>query len=221
VSESSESKTYKRGQIRLDNEAKILASAEQEFADRGYGGASMDRIAKRAGIARTNVHYYFNNKLDLYVAVLTGIVDLWNSAFSQIGPDDDPADALSAYIRAKVLYSKTHPLASRVFASEIIHGAPNLTAYLKKDFRQWMREKAKVIQYWVDNGKMDPVDPIYLIFMIWSSTQHYADFEVQVNAVLNKRKLAKQDYEEVIDNLTHIILKGCGVIPKGDRLEKR
>ena len=211
-------KVYKSGRIRRNNEAKILDAAEQEFSERGFGGASMDRIATQAGIPRTNVHYYFNNKLDLYIAVLTGIVDLWNEAFNQITPEDDPADALSAYIRAKIQYSKSNPRASKIFASEIIHGAPNLTAYLNKDFRIWLREKAKVIQSWIDSGKMDAVDPFYLIFLIWSSTQHYADFEVQVSSVLGKKKLSKKDYDEVTANLTHIILKGCGINLRQDLL---
>lgn len=155
----------KSSRIRLDNEAIILAAAEHEFAERGYGGASMDRIATGAGIARTNVHYYFNNKLELYIAVLTGIVDLWNDALNQIQADDDPEEAISAYIQAKVNYSRTNPWASKIFAIEIIHGAPNLTAYLKQDFRLWLREKAQVLQSWIDSGKMDPVDPFYMIFL--------------------------------------------------------
>ncbi len=212
-------KVYTSGRIRLENETKILAAAEQEFSERGYRGASMDRIAVQAGIPRTNVHYYFNNKLDLYMTVLTGIVDMWNEAFNQITPEDDPGVALAGYISAKIEYSRTNPQASKIFASEIIHGAPNLTAYLNKDFRVWLREKAQVMQSWIDAGKMDPVDPFYLIFLIWGSTQHYADFEVQVSSVLGKKKLSKKDYAAVTANLTHIILKGCGVKMEHDPLK--
>lgn len=216
----SKPRVYKSGRIRVDNEARILSAAELEFSERGFGGASMDRIASAAGIPRTNVHYYFNNKLELYISVLTGIVDLWNQAFNQIMPQDDPADALAAYIRAKVQYSRSNPMASKIFASEIIHGAPNLSAYLNKDFRTWLQEKAGVIQAWIDSGKMDPVDPYYLIFLIWGSTQHYADFEVQVSSVLGKNKLSKRDYDNVTANLTHIILKGCGIEMSKDPLAR-
>jgi len=211
MSNGSRPRAYKSGRIRLDNEAQILLSAEQEFAENGFDGASINSIARRAGIPRTNVHYYFNSKLDLYVAVLRGVVDLWNDAFSKITPDDDPAEALGAYIHSKVMYSKSNPQASKIFASEIIRGAPNLTNYLKKDFRPWFKKKASVIQDWIDMGKMDPVDPYYLIFLIWGATQHYADFDVQVCAVLGKAKLSKNDYEKVSQNLTRIILKGCGI----------
>lgn len=208
---ASKPNAYKTGKIRIDNEAAIIASAEKEFAARGFSGASMNRIAEGAGVPRTNVHYYFNSKSDLYGKVLTDILNLWDSSFNQITPDDDPATAIGAYIRAKVMYSKTNPLASRVFASEILHGAPQLSRYLKKDYRVWLQQKAKVINTWIEQGKMDQVDPFFLIFLIWASTQHYADFSVQVTSVLGKKKLSANDFDTIANNLCHIILKGCGI----------
>lgn len=202
---------YKVGKIRIDNEKAILVAAEKEFAARGFNGASMNRIAQGAGVARTNVHYYFKNKEELYAKVLTDVIQMWDYSFNQITPDDDPAEALEAYIRAKVAYSKSNPLASKIFASEIMHGAPVLSSYLKKDYRDWLRGKAQIMDSWVEQGKMDPVDPFYLIFMIWASTQHYADFEVQVKTVLGKSRLSARDFNAIADNLTYIILKGCGI----------
>jgi TetR/AcrR family transcriptional regulator len=216
--DNSRPNTYRSGRIRMDNEQQILKAAEEEFASHGFKGVTMNSIAARAGIPRTNVHYYFKNKLELYVAVLTGVIDLWNEAFNQITPDDNPADALGAYIRAKVMYSKSNPQASKIFASEIIHGAPNLKDYLKKDFGVWLKQKADVIGTWASMGKMDPVDPFYLIFLIWGATQYYADFEVEVCTVLGKRKLSAQDYDNIAANLTHIILKGCGIKMQNDPL---
>lgn len=205
---------YKIGKIRTDNRAKILSIAEMEFAEFGYKGASMMNIAKRANMPRANVHYYFKNKLELYKKILADILQLWNQAFNQINPEDNPADAIGAYIKAKVMYSKTNPLASKIFANEIIHGAPRISDYLNSDFREWLKSKSVVIEHWIKQGKMDPVDPLFLIMLIWSATQHYADFSTQVNAVLDKNKLTDQDFEDIANNLTHIILKGCGIKTK-------
>ena len=212
---------YKVGKIRIDNEKAILVAAEKEFAARGFNGASMNRIAQGAGVPRTNVHYYFRNKEDLYAKVLTDVIQMWDSSFSQITVDDDPATVLEAYIRAKVAYSKTHPLASKIFASEILHGAPVLSTYLKREHRDWLRGKAEIMDSWTRQGKMDPVDPFYLIFMIWASTQHYADFEVQVKTVLGKQRLSAKDFDAIADNLTHIILKGCGIKARRNILTAR
>ena len=212
---------YKVGKIRLDNERAILVAAEREFASRGFNGASMNRIAVGAGVPRTNVHYYFKNKEELYAKVLTDVIQMWDNSFNQITSEDDPAEALEAYIRAKVAYSRTNPLASKIFASEILHGAPVLSNYLKKDYRDWLRGKAEIMDSWVAQGKMDPIDPFYLIFMIWASTQHYADFEVQVKTVLGKQRLTATDFEIIANNLTHIILKGCGIKVRQELLEDR
>ena len=206
-----DTRNYKVGQKRLENQQKIIDAAEIEFAENGFKGASMMSIANRAGIPRPNVHYYYKNKQDLYNAILMGILKLWNDAFQEISVDDDPATALSTYIRAKVMNSKSHPLASKIFANEIIHGAAHLQTYLGSEFRDWLNGKADVIQCWIDQGKMDSVDPIHLIFLIWSSTQHYADFSVQVSAVMGKEALSDQDYEHIAAQLTQIILKGCGL----------
>lgn len=204
-------KNYKTGQIRLDTQAKILAAAEVEFAEYGFKGASMMNIAKRAELPRPNVHYYFKNKLELYYRVLMDIIEFWNNAFNQISADDDPAIAISSYIRAKTMYSKTHPLASKIFAAEIIHGAPHLTEYLNTDFREWFSAKSSVIQAWIDQGKMDAINPTYLIFQIWASTQYFADFGIQVATVLEKPELEGDDFDAIANNLTHVILKGCGL----------
>ena len=202
---------YKVGNIRIDNRTKIIAIAEMEFAEFGYKGASIMNIAKRAKLPRANVHYYFKSKLELYKKVLFDILKLWNDAFNQITPEDDPAEAIGAYIRAKVMYSKTNPLASKIFANEIIHGAPRINEYLNSDFRAWLRSKSSVIEQWIKQGKMDPVDPLFLIMLIWSSTQHYADFSTQVSAVMDKPQLSDKDYDDIANNLVHIILKGCGI----------
>lgn len=199
------------GRIRQKNETIIVAAAEQEFLDFGFKGASMKRIAERCELPRANIHYYFKNKLDLYGAVLSDIVELWNTSFDLIKAEDDPKEALAAYIRAKVMFSKTNATASRIFASEIIHGAPHLSEYLNSDFHEWIQQKTKVIQNWIDSGKMDKVDPVHLLFLIWGATQHYADFGVQVRAAMGKDKLTDEDFETIASTMTHIVLKGCGL----------
>ena len=52
------------------NRARILAAAEDEFASRGYEGASMDAIAARTHTTRALINYYFGAKEKLYIAVL-------------------------------------------------------------------------------------------------------------------------------------------------------
>ncbi len=199
------------GNIRQKNKKLILNAAKEEFVNYGFKGASIKRIAERANIPRANIHYYFKNKTDLYQQLLTGIIDIWNTRYDTLNNKDDPEIALTAYIRSKVMFSRDDPDASRIFASEIIHGAPVLKDYLSTDFKLWMQHKVTVIETWIERGLMDAVNPYHLLFLIWSSTQHYADFNVQVVAALDKRKMTDEDFETVVSSLTSIILKGCGI----------
>lgn len=202
------------GRVRQDNEALILAAAEATFAEYGFKGASMGMIALRAGLPKANLHYYFGNKQTLYMAVLGRILQLWTESFDTLSIDDEPAEALSRYIRNKLEFSWRNPLASKVFAMEVISGGACLEAHFNLDFRDWFRGRAQVFRAWSAAGKMDPVDPIHLIFLLWSSTQHYADFATQIGSILGQSGGVEREMEEICGNLTTIILKGCGV--RGD-----
>ncbi len=199
------------GSIRQKNKAIIFNAAKKEFVTYGFKGASIKRIAERANIARANIHYYFKDKTDLYQQLLSSIIKVWNNDYDTLTADNEPKAVLSAYIRAKVMHAKNDPDASRIFASELIHGAPVLNEYLNSDFKVWLQSKVAVIETWIQQGLIDDVNPHHLLFMIWSSTQHYADFNVQVVAALNKDAMNDEDFEAVVASLTQIILKGCGI----------
>jgi len=199
------------GRIRRRNRTRILGAAEEVFAEKGFDGATTAEIAERAGLPKANVHYYFGTKEAIYRAVIDGIMELWLEAFGEIDERDDPAEALARYIRAKVSYSRNRPLASRIFANEIIRGAPVLRDFLQGELRAWVDERARVLRRWAELGKMDPVDPAHLFFLIWAATQTYADFEVQVRDVLGRERLRGEDYDAAADFITRIVLKGCGV----------
>ena len=201
------------GRIRQKNEKAIIAAAEVEFARHGFKGTSMNSIAQAVGLPKANLHYYFSSKEGLYIAVLNNILDQWDATFSGLTVDDDPALALSRYIRAKIEYSRTQPLASRIFAMEVISGGECLAEHFNQDYQEWFRGRAAVFQAWIDQGKMDPVDPVHLIFLLWGSTQHYADFSSSISRLTGRKKQTKEDFAKATDNLIQIILKGCGLTP--------
>lgn len=201
----------KAGRIRQQNEAVILEAAEIEFAQHGFKGTSLNAIAERAGLPKSNILYYFQNKVGLYGAVLSDILDMWNQSFNDTTAEDDPYETFNSYIRSKIRYSRSHPLASKIFAIEIIQGAPHLKKFLAQELHDWIKGRADVIQSWIDAGKMDAVDPRHLLFLIWGGTQHYADFGTQVEWALDRPELTEADFKAAEDTLCHIILKGIGL----------
>jgi len=199
------------GNVRKKNKSLILNAAKSEFVMHGFDGASIKLIAERAGIPRANIHYYFADKTDIYQQLLDGILEVWNQNYDTLNAEDDPKTALTAYIRSKVMYSKEDPESSRIFASEIIHGAPVLNTYLSGAYKSWVQEKVAAIQSWIDKGQMDAINPFHLLFLIWGATQHYADFNVQVVAAMDKTQMSDQDFEDVVESLTKLVLKGVGI----------
>jgi len=203
-----------QGRIRQENKEKIMKAAEKVFAGNGFRGATTAAIAEEAGLPKANIHYYFGTKAKLYRAVLDDIIALWLSSFREIGENDDPATTLADYIRAKMALSQNRPNASKVFANELIRGAPRISSYLETELKDWVEEKAAILDHWIEEGRMAPVDSKRLLFHIWSMTQTWADFEVQWAAVLGrKKKLKAEDFDAATDFIITIVLRTCGLQP--------
>ena len=205
--------TASRGRIRRENEARILEAAERVFAETGLAGATMAQIAQAADLPKANLHYYFGTKEQLYQAVLTAILELWLDATDAMLPESDPALALAGYVRAKMRHSRTRPFASRVFANELLSGAPYLTDYLEIDLKQRVEAKSRIIAGWIAEGRMAALDPRHLFFMIWAMTQTYADFAVQIRAVMSVESLDDDAWEEATGEVISFVLRGCGITP--------
>jgi TetR/AcrR family transcriptional regulator len=186
----------------------ILRVAEEVFASRGFQGATMTEIAKRADLPKANIHYYFSSKAKLYQRVIDDVFNQWLKAADLFDDLDDPREALTAYIGAKMDLSRSRPNGSKVWANEIIHGAPMIRDYLQTHLLEWCESREKRIQSWIDRGLLRPVNPRYLLYMIWASTQHYADFGTQINILNNGQALSEEAFDEAKQTLIDVILNG-------------
>jgi len=203
--------TTSKGLIRQANRELILGAAEREFARAGFNGATTAAIAEAAGLPKANVHYYFGSKHALYREVLSRTLHDWLVPLDALMPEADPREALAGYIRAKMAMSAGRPDASRVFANELLHGAPVLGELMRTELRATVRRKAAVIDGWIAAGRMAPVDSTHLFFTLWAATQTYADFEAQVCAVLGRAKLTARDHERATEHVVSLVLRGCGL----------
>lgn len=200
--------TRKRTRIQLENERKILDAALEVFSTYGFRGATIDQIAFLAGMTKPNLLYYFRRKQDIYLAVLNRTLNMWLTPLEALNPDGDPAAEITAYIDRKIELSRDNPKASRLFAMEIMQGAPILWENLSGPLKRLVDEKAAVIDGWVTDGRLAPVDPYHLLFMIWATTQHYADFETQVRALLGGKADEPAHFETARKTLEQVFLKG-------------
>lgn len=173
-----------RSRIQQRNREVILDAALEVFSLHGFRGATLDQIAEVAGLSKPNLLYYFPSKEEVHTALLTGLLDTWLDPLREMDPKGDPLAEILAYVRRKLDLARDYPRESRLFANEILQGAPRMRAAIEGDLRALVAEKAAVLTGWMDQGRIARVDPVHLIFSIWSLTQHYADFDVQVRAVL-------------------------------------
>ncbi|WP_406610500.1 TetR family transcriptional regulator C-terminal domain-containing protein [Agarivorans sp. JK6] len=204
-------KRRKLADIRKDNLKQILEVAEKLFAQNGYSATTIAAIAAEANLPKANVLYYFKTKEALYKGVLSQLLVIWMSHMDEMTADNHPKLALRQYILQKMTLSKEHPNASRIFAAEILHGAPYLREQLATELKQQFDKTCQVFREWIAKQWMDPINPEHLLFMIWSSTQAYADYAMQSSMMMDKEKLEESDYEEGVEFLTRMVLKGCGV----------
>lgn len=197
--------------IREENEKAILVAAEEVFAEYGFAGATTSRIAERAGLPKANLHYYFPTKEQLYRRTIDNIFTIWLQAADSFDESDDPAEALTRYIHTKMDISRVHPMGSKVWANEIIQRAPLIQDYLETTLREWTASRVAVIERWIAEGRIAAVDPHHLLYMIWATTQHYADFGHQIKTLNGGHELSDEQFAEAKRTVTEIILRGIGV----------
>ncbi|MEW2917117.1 TetR family transcriptional regulator C-terminal domain-containing protein [Ruegeria sp. ANG10] len=192
--------------IQKKNRAAILEAALNVFSAHGFRGATVDQIAAEAGLSKPNLLYYFPSKEAIHTALLSGLLDTWLAPLHELDADGDPMEEILSYIRRKLQMSRELPRESRLFANELVQGAPRIHEALSNDLKALVDDKTTILTQWMDEGKIARLHPYHLIFSIWALTQHYADFDVQVRAILgNEDPFAGA--EPFIDTLYRKLLK--------------
>ncbi|MBU4527337.1 MAG: TetR/AcrR family transcriptional regulator [Hoeflea sp.] len=200
--------TQRKTRIQIENEEKILDAALEEFSVHGFRGATIDRIAAHAGMSKPNLLYYFRRKQDIYEALIARLLDTWLEPLRELDAIGDPLPELQSYIRRKLEMARDFPRESRLFANEMLQGAPRIKRLLQSELKPLVDEKAEVLKGWMKAGKINAVDPRHLIFSIWSTTQHYADFDVQVQVILGPDRGADGRFEDAARYLETLFLDG-------------
>lgn len=185
--------TRSKTRIGAANVDRILDAALVAFARHGQRGTRIERIAAAAGMSKTNLLYYFRTKDDLYRAVLARTLEVWLAPLRELDATSDPERSLTRYIEQKLDLSRRYPEASRLFALEMLQGAPHLAAVLEAELAGLVSRKVSIISAWIADGRLAPVDPHHLLFMIWATTQHYADFATQI-AMLTGKDLSDEAF---------------------------
>lgn len=189
-------------------EQDILAVAKRLFAQRGYGGVSLDHIAKAVGASKQNLLYYFPSKEALYRRVLHGVLDVWLSYMDALSQrPNDPEQALREYIAGKLRFSREHPDDSRVYANEVISGAPIFATEIAERVIPALQADVAIFNRWAERGLCRQVDGRHLMVLLWASTQVYADWSSQISLVLGKKELDEADFAAAEALIVEMVLR--------------
>jgi len=194
--------------IQREKRDAILEAALDVFSEKGFLGATIDQIAEAAGMSKPNLLYYFPRKEEIYKRLMTSMLDIWLQPLREIDSVGDPVPEIRSYIRRKLEMSRDFPRQSRLFAGEMLQGAPRILDVLEGDLKSLVDEKARVLESWMDTGKIVRTDPYHLIFSIWATTQHYADFDIQVRAVLGNGRGGEGRFEDAARFLENLFMHG-------------
>ncbi len=195
-----------RTRIQQKNRDSILDAALEVFSQHGFRGATLDQIAEGAGLSKPNLLYYFPSKEAVHQALLTGLLDTWLDPLRAMDAAGDPVEEVLAYVRRKLDLARDFPRESRLFAGEILQGAPRMRAAIEGDLKRLVDDKAAILTRWMDEGRIARISPAHLIFSIWALTQHYADFDVQVRAVLGPERDPFTEAGDYLDTLFRKLL---------------
>ncbi len=193
-------------------EADIAAAAVRVFAECGYEGASIALIAERAGLSKQNLMYYFPTKQALYQRVLDAVLDDWLARMDSLAEQrQEPGAMLRAYVQAKLRFSREQPLASRVYAMEVIGGAQLYGGQIQQRVVPMLRKDIAVFERWIAAGQIAPVNATHLLFAIWAMTQAYADSAAQMALVLKRKQLSRKDFDDGEQLIVRMVLAAVGI----------
>lgn len=201
-------RSSRRSRIQTEKRELILDAALEVFSQHGFRGATIDQIAEAAGMSKPNLLYYFRSKEAIHVTLMQRLLETWLAPLQEIDDVGDPLDELRGYIRRKLEMARDYPRESRLFANEILQGAPRIMPLLEGELKTLVDDKAAIIKGWMDSGRIARTDPYHLIFAIWATTQHYADFDVQVRAVLGPERGGAGRFEDAARVLEQLFLDG-------------
>lgn len=205
--------TQRRTRIQEEKEEQILEAALEVFSQRGFHGSTIDQIAEVAGMSKPNLLYYFRTKEAMHRALIDRVLENWLEPLQAFDADGDPEEEIRSYIRRKLEMARDFPRESRLFANEILQGAPHIAGVLDGPLKELVDEKAEVIRAWIASGKVRDCDPHHMIFSIWSTTQHYADFDVQVRSVLGPGREGEDRFDAAARFLEGLFVNGLILKP--------
>lgn len=144
---------------------RILAAAALEFAERGYAGARVDRIAGRARVNKAMLYYHFRSKQGLYRALLRQIFSRAGERLAAIAAGDAPPPQKIDHVIAGLAgFIREHSFFPAIMLREVAEGGAHLDRDTLAALAELPRAVAAIIEEGVARHSFRPVHPIAAYF---------------------------------------------------------
>jgi AcrR family transcriptional regulator len=152
----------------------ILAAAALEFAARGFAGARVDRIARRAKVNKAMIYYHFKSKERLYRTLLRRMFTLAAQRLQAIaGGSGAPADKVDLAIAGIAAFIQEHTFFPAIMLREVAEGGSHLDRETLKALAAVPRTVAGIVEEGVTRGDFRPIDPVFAYFSMLAPIVFY------------------------------------------------
>ena len=144
---------------------RILATAALEFAERGFAGARVDRIARRAHVNKAMLYYHFKSKDGLYRTLLRRMFTVAAARLRAIGDAaDPPADKVDRVIATMAAFIEEHAFFPAIMLREVAEGGAHLDRETLTALAAVPGAVAGIVHEGVAAGAFRPVPPMFAYF---------------------------------------------------------
>ena len=197
---------------------RILDAAAEVFAERGFGGAGVDEIARRAGVNKAMLYYHVGDKAALFAEVVNSNVEgIRQAVTSALDGLDDPKERLRAIPRAFARTAATHRYLPQLMLREIAAGGPNLPSEAVATIAAIMGITRGVLQDGLASDQFRRVDPFVTHLMLVGSLMFMANalrLRQRFSGVLELPPATKDELESLTEQMVDIALNGIATNEK-------
>ncbi len=154
--------------------ARILAAAAVEFAERGFGGARVDRIARRARVNKAMLYYHFRSKQGLYRALLRRTFTVAAERMQAIAAaGGSPADQVDRVIAGLADLVREHEFFPAIMLREVAEGGAHLDRDTLLTLAAVPRAVGGIVQQGIAQRAFRDVNPLFAYFSMLAPIVFY------------------------------------------------
>ncbi len=197
------------GHRRGERQRQILDAAVEAFAEKGFHGARISDVARRAGVADGTIYLYFRSKEDLLLSVFEAkMEELRRGLEEALARVDDPLERLRAFARYHFRQVQEHRAVAEVLQVELRLSKKFMHDYRPEVLWNYLGEIAEIVREGQRRGQVRPeIDPFVAMWSFFGALD-----ELGMQWVLSRRHdKVKFDLQAAADQVADLFIQGMAI----------